>query len=97
MGFTALEGLPMGTRSGSCDPEIVFFLLGHGYTTARIKTLINKESGLLGLSGISSDHRAIVEAIHAGDINAIRAEKVLVNRIVCTIGAYAAKWKDSMS
>lgn len=91
MGFTPLEGLPMGTRSGSFDPEIVFFLLGHGYTPARIKTLINKESGLLGLSGISSDHRAIVEAIRAGDINAIRAEKVLVNRIVCTIGAYAAE------
>jgi len=91
MGFTPLEGLPMGTRSGSFDPEIIFFLLGHGYTPAAIKNLINKESGLLGLSGISSDHRAIVEAILTGDPNAIRAEKVLVNRIICTIGAYAAE------
>mgnify|MGYP005835840391 CR=1 FL=1 len=91
MGFTPLDGLPMGTRSGSFDPEIVLFLLGHGYTADRIKTLINKESGLLGLSGISSDHRALVEAFLAGDVNALRAEKVLVNRIVCTIGAYAAE------
>ncbi len=91
MGFTPLEGLPMGTRSGSFDPEIVFFLLGHGYTAEAIKAMINKESGLLGLSGISSDHRAIMEAVHAGDANAIRAEKVLENRIVCTIGAYAAE------
>ncbi len=91
MGFTPLEGLPMGTRSGSFDPEIVFFLMGHGYTAAAIKSMINKESGLLGLSGISSDHRAIEEAMHAGDPNAIRAEKVLANRIICTIGAYAAE------
>ncbi|HSV96669.1 MAG TPA: acetate kinase [Spirochaetota bacterium] len=91
MGFTPLEGLPMGTRSGSFDPEIIFFLMGHGYTAAAIKRIINKESGLLGLSGISSDHRAIAEAILSGDPNAIRAEKVLINRIVCTIGAYAAE------
>ncbi len=91
MGFTPLEGLPMGTRSGSFDPEIIMFLLGKGYTPESIQHIINKESGLLGVSGISSDHRAIEEMAAKGNPDARRANDLLVNRITCAIGASAAE------
>ena len=91
MGFTPLEGLPMGTRSGSFDPEIVLFLLDNGYTPETVKELLNRHSGLLGLSGISSDHRVIEERALAGDPDARRAADVLANRITGIIGAYAAE------
>jgi acetate kinase len=91
MGFTPLEGLPMGTRSGSFDPEIIFFLMEHGYGPGDIKTMVNKRSGLLGVSGISSDFQVIEKKARSGDENAKRASDMLINRITCLIGAYAAE------
>jgi acetate kinase len=91
MGFTPLEGLPMGTRSGSFDPEIIFFLIKNGYAPDEIKTLINMRSGLLGLSGIDSHYKTIEEKARSGDPGAIRASDVLINRIICLIGSYTAE------
>ncbi len=91
MGFTPLEGLPMGTRSGSFDPAIIFFLMEHGYGTGDIKAMINKRSGLLGVSGISSDYQAIEEKARSGNRDAKRASDMLINRITCLIGAYTAE------
>src|ERR1700755_2632082 len=63
MGFTPLEGLMMGTRSGSVDPGILTFLLREEKLTGgQLDELLNKKSGLLGISGLSSDMRQIVEA-----------------------------------
>lgn len=63
MGFTPLEGVPMGTRSGSIDPGIILYLLRKGYSYKELDKMLNKESGLLGISGISSDMRIIREAM----------------------------------
>ncbi len=68
MGFTPLEGLMMGTRCGSIDPGIVIHLLRHfGYTADQLDDMLNKESGLLGVSGLSGDMREILEAIESGN------------------------------
>ncbi len=91
MGFTPLEGLPMGTRSGSFDPEIVLHLLENGYTPEAVKTLVNSQSGLLGISGISGDYRIIEQRAREGDEYARLAHEMLVDRIVSHIGAYAAE------
>jgi acetate kinase len=91
MGFTPLEGLPMGTRSGSFDPEIVLFLLDHGFSSGDIKDIINKRSGLMGLSGLSSDHRIIEEKAAAGDERAALADRLIIHRITGLIGSYAAE------
>ncbi|MGC9032324.1 MAG: acetate/propionate family kinase [Candidatus Woesearchaeota archaeon] len=63
MGFTPLEGVPMGTRSGSIDPGIIFYLMKKGYSYKELERILNKESGLYGISGISSDMRVIREAM----------------------------------
>ncbi|WP_283151332.1 acetate/propionate family kinase [Silvimonas soli] len=88
MGFTALEGLPMGTRTGSLDPAIVLHLMTHlKMTTAEIETLLYKESGLLGLSGVSSDMREL----HASkEPRARMAVEYFANRIVQQVGSLAA-------
>ncbi|HRS42369.1 MAG TPA: acetate kinase [Candidatus Diapherotrites archaeon] len=91
MGFTPVDGLPMGTRSGSFDPEIVLFLLEHGYSKEQIKKIINKESGLFGISQISSDHRQIEDLSIAGDKKAKLANDILTTRIVSIIGSYIAE------
>ena len=91
MGFTPLEGLPMGTRSGSFDPEVILFLLEKGLGPERIKAIVNKESGLLGVSGIDSHYKVIEEKARAGDRAAQLACDMLVNRITCTIGGYCAE------
>ncbi|WBW49541.1 acetate kinase [Peptoniphilus equinus] len=68
MGFTPLEGLPMGTRSGNIDPAIITFLMDKkGLDGAGIDNLLNKESGVLGISGVSSDFRDIEEAMANGN------------------------------
>ena len=68
MGFTPLEGLMMGTRCGSIDPGILVYLLRHrGYTADQLDRILNQESGLLGLSGISGDMREILAARAAGN------------------------------
>lgn len=62
MGFSALDGLPMGTRCGQLDPGVILYLLDQGYTAEEISALLYKESGLKGLSGISHDMRTLLES-----------------------------------
>ena len=96
MGFTPLEGLVMGTRSGDLDPAIVPFLMEkEGLDATGINRLLNKKSGVLGLSEQSSDMRIFEEALHAGPDhpNYARSELVLKHytlRVKRYIGAYAA-------
>lgn len=90
MGFTPLEGLIMGTRSGDLDPAILGFLLDRGYTPKEINTMLNKKSGLLGLSELSSDMRDVKEARANGNIQARETLEVYTYRIKKYIGAYMA-------
>ncbi|MDZ4182293.1 MAG: acetate kinase, partial [Candidatus Cloacimonadaceae bacterium] len=90
MGFTPLEGLMMGTRSGDIDPSIIFYLEERGYDFHELNTILNKKSGLLGLSGVSSDLRDIEAAAEAGDENCIQALDTYAYRIRRYIGAYVA-------
>jgi acetate kinase len=96
MGFTPLEGLPMGTRCGDIDPAIVPYLMEkEGLDVEGINRLLNKESGVLGLSERSSDMRSFEEAMHAGPDDPHYERSMLVlqlytQRIKGYIGAYAA-------
>jgi acetate kinase len=90
MGMTPLEGLVMGTRSGDLDPAIVLQLARDGMSFDRIEQLLNRESGLAGLSGISDDFRDIQKAAAGGDTRARLAIDVFVHRLRKYIGAYAA-------
>ena len=90
MGFTPLEGLVMGTRSGDIDPAIILFLLDKGFSKEDINRMINKEGGLLGLSGVSNDMRDIHKAADDGNVHAQEALEVFAHRIRQYIGAYAA-------
>lgn len=62
MGFSALDGLPMGTRCGQLDPGVLLYLMDQGLSHSEISTILYKESGLKGLSGISSDMRVLLES-----------------------------------
>jgi len=90
MGFTPLEGLMMGTRSGDIDPAIVDFLERRGYTSAEVSSLLNKKSGLLGLSGISNDLRDLESEAAKGNQRATEALEVYAYRVRKYIGAYVA-------
>ncbi len=91
MGLTPLEGLMMGTRSGDIDAGAVTFLMDkEGLDTEGISDLLNKKSGVLGISGVSSDMRELLAACEAGNERAILAEKMYYYRIKKYIGAYAA-------
>jgi len=91
MGFTPLEGLVMGTRAGDMDPAIVTFLQDKENLTAEeVNNLLNKKSGVLGISKISSDFRDIEEAAEKGNENAILALDVYNYRVKKYIGAYMA-------
>ncbi|MDR4506634.1 MAG: acetate/propionate family kinase [Candidatus Brocadiaceae bacterium] len=91
MGFTPVEGLIMGTRCGDVDAGIVTFLeRAAGLTVQQIDDLINRKSGLLGLSGISSDMREILKAAEAGEPRALVALKTYCYRVRKYIGAYVA-------
>jgi acetate kinase len=90
MGFTPLEGVPMGTRSGDLDPAILFYLVDKGYTAQELSTLCNKQSGLLGISGLSNDIRSLLELSAQGKERAKLAIDVFCYRIRKYIGAYAA-------
>lgn len=90
MGFTPLEGLMMGTRSGDVDPAVLLYLMDRGYTAAELNEILNKKSGLLGLSGISNDLRDLEDAAERGDRNAIEALDVYAYRIRKYIGSYVA-------
>ncbi len=91
MGMTPLEGLVMGTRSGDIDPAIHFYLSRHlGYHTDDIDRLLNKQSGLLGLTGVN-DMREVHDKADAGDENAILARELFALRIRKYVGAYYAE------
>ncbi|MEO8167564.1 MAG: acetate/propionate family kinase, partial [bacterium] len=91
MGFTPLEGLLMGTRSGDLDPSVVLFVMGkEGITLAEANTLLNKHSGLQGVSGVSSDMREVTEEMKAGDKKSTYAFDIFCYRITKYIGAYTA-------
>jgi acetate kinase len=90
MGFTPLEGVPMGTRSGDLDPAILFYLGDKGYDVNELNTLFNKKSGLLGISGASNDMRNLVKLAKEGNDRAKLAIDVFCYRIKKYIGAYAA-------
>ena len=101
MGLTPLEGLLMGTRCGSCDPAVVQFIannplnddgtpVGHPVSVDEVLTMMNKKSGLLGISGKSSDCRDIDDLADKGDENAILAREMLIYGIKKYIGSYAA-------
>ena len=91
MGLTPLEGLMMGTRSGDIDPGAVTFIMDkEGLNTTGVSNLLNKKSGVLGVSGVSSDMRELEAAVAAGNPKAILAEKMYFYRIKKYIGAYAA-------
>lgn len=91
MGLTPLEGLMMGTRSGDIDAGAVTFIMEkEGLNTTGISNLLNKKSGVLGISGVSSDMRELLAACANGNERAILAEKMYYYRIKKYIGAYAA-------
>ena len=89
MGMTPLEGLVMGTRSGDIDPAIIEFICQkENISVSEMTTILNKKSGVLGLSGVSNDFRDLVDARESGNKDAANAIDVLVYRIVKYIGAY---------
>lgn len=91
MGFTPLEGLMMGTRSGSIDPAIVTYLVRERHLSADdIDDLLNKKSGLLGISGISSDMRQIVTKMNEGNPRAKLAFDIFIHRLQTGIGSMVA-------
>lgn len=91
MGLTPLEGLVMGTRSGDIDPAIPLLLAREGMSPDELDTLLNRQSGLAGLSGIASgDYRDVERAADAGDVRARLAIEVFTHRVRKYIGAYTA-------
>ncbi len=91
MGFTPLEGLMMGTRSGSVDPGILTYLMRRGQLTGQqLDDLLNTKSGLLGISGVSGDMRQIVAAMKDGHPRAKLAFEIFVHRLQAGIGAMIA-------
>ena len=91
MGFTPLDGLMMGTRSGSIDPAIITYVQQHhGLTSEQVEHALNHDSGLLGVSGISSDMREVLAAARAGSEPAKLAIAIYTRRIRNTIAAFAA-------
>lgn len=91
MGFTPLEGLLMGTRSGDLDPSIILHIVGReGLTLAEANTLLNKHSGLLGISGLTSDMREIISERKKGNKQADLAFQLFTYRIKKYIGSYVA-------
>lgn len=91
MGFTPLEGLMMGTRSGSVDPGILLYLMRQeGYTVDRLDQELNKASGLLGISGVSADLRQVMHAIDAGNPQAQLALDIYIHRLRSGIGSMLA-------
>ncbi|NQT07252.1 MAG: acetate/propionate family kinase, partial [Candidatus Omnitrophica bacterium] len=91
MGLTPLEGLVMGTRSGDIDPAIIEFIAKkEGKTVEEIVKILNKGSGLLGLSGIGNDMRDVLKGVEGKNERARLARQVFIERLIHYIGAYAA-------
>ena len=92
MGFTPLAGLPMGTRSGDIDPAIISFLCEHENKSAEeMLEVMNKKSGVLGVSGVSSDFRDLDNAINEGNDRAKLAKDIFINSVKKLIGSYIAE------
>lgn len=92
MGFTPLAGLPMGTRSGDIDPAIISFLCEHeGKSAEEILDVMNKQSGVFGISGVSSDFRDLDTAINEGNDRAKLAKDIFINSVKKLIGSYIAE------
>lgn len=90
MGLTPLAGLEMGTRCGDIDPAIIPFLYDRGYTMKEIDHMMNKESGIYGVSGVSSDFRDVEAAADAGNARAKLALDIFIYTVKTTIGSYVA-------
>ncbi|MGA9801065.1 MAG: acetate kinase [Terriglobales bacterium] len=91
MGFTPLEGLMMGTRSGSVDPGILTYLMRQNHLSGeQLDDLLNQHSGLLGISGISGDMRQVLAAVKNGHERASLALEIYIHRLVAEIGAMIA-------
>jgi len=91
MGFTPLEGLMMGTRSGSIDPAIIIYLMRqHNYDADKLDRMLNKASGLKGIMGKSGDMRHVLQAIAEGDEQAQLAFDMYVHRLRASIGSMVA-------
>jgi len=91
MGLTPLEGLAMGTRSGDLDPAVISFVMEkEGLTAAQVTDILNKKSGMLGLSGVSSDFRDLDTAAREGNKLAQDALDVFAYRVAGYVGRYAA-------
>ncbi|MFA5292376.1 MAG: acetate kinase [Phycisphaerae bacterium] len=90
MGLTPLEGLVMGTRSGDFDPAILFYLAEKGYSVEALNNMCNKQSGLLGISGVSNDMRNLLAQADAGNEKAKLAFDIFCYRIKKYIGSYTA-------
>ncbi|MCP8967454.1 acetate kinase [Ectobacillus ponti] len=94
MGFTPLAGVTMGTRSGNIDPALIPYIMEKtGQSVEQVLDVLNKKSGMLGISGFSSDLRDIEKAEAEGDHRATVALDVFVGRIHKYIGSYAARMK----
>jgi acetate kinase len=94
MGFTPLDGIAMCTRSGALDPGILLYLLRQGVSTDDLEKLLNKQSGLKGLSGLSGDTRVLLPAATRGDDRARLAIDVFIHRLQAGIGAMLASLGD---
>lgn len=96
MGLTPLAGVPMGTRSGDIDPAIIKFLVekededGHMYSIQDVDRILNKQSGVLGISGVSSDFRDLYDAADSGNDRAKLALDMFIYSVKKYVGAYAA-------
>ena len=91
MGLTPLDGLMMGTRCGAIDPACVTFIMEHeGLSAAEMNDLMNKKSGLLGISGVSNDLRSVRDASEQGDARAMLAYDMYSNSVKKYIGSYIA-------
>ena len=91
MGFTPLDGFIMGTRCGGIDPSVVTYIMNkEGLTPSEMSDIMNKKSGFLGVSGVSSDCRDLTTAADAGNPRARLAHDMLIYQIKKFIGGYAA-------
>ena len=92
MGFTPQEGIPMGTRSGTIDPTVIPYIMKtRGLNVDEVEDLLNRKSGLLGVSGISNDSRNVEDAAKSGNYRAQLAVNMLTNSIKKYIGSYIAE------
>lgn len=90
MGFTPLDGVPMGTRTGSMDPAVVTYLINKGMSSKEVDSLMNKQSGVQGVSGVSSDFRDLTVAANDGNDRARLALDMFTYQVKKYIGSYAA-------